>query len=110
MTPVSAWGAIGYGYKSPLIFVRGTSKDRALKQADYLAQVLEPHIRPILEAFALVTHSLRRSMEPLFMEDRNPAHGHKTTTNNCARFHTKHGIILMPHTSTSPNMNPIEKC
>ncbi len=109
-TPVSAWGAIRYRYKSPLIFVRGTGKDRALKQADYLAQVLEPHIRPILEAFALVTHTLRPSMEPLFMEDRNPAHGYKTTTNCSARFRIKYGIILMPHPSTSPNMNPIEKC
>jgi hypothetical protein len=30
-TPVSAWGAIGYGYKSPLIFVKGTGKTNALK-------------------------------------------------------------------------------
>jgi transposase len=26
------------------------------------------------------------------------------------RFRTKHGIVLMPHPSTSPDMNPIEKC
>jgi hypothetical protein len=36
-TPVNAWGAIGYGYKSPLIFVHGTGKTGALKQTDYLA-------------------------------------------------------------------------
>lgn len=109
-TPVSAWGAIGYGYKSPLIFLHGTGKGTALKQSDYLAQVLEPHIRPILEAFALIIHTLWPSEKPLFMEDGNPAHGHKSTTNCCARFRTAHGIILMPHPSTSPDMNPIEKC
>jgi hypothetical protein len=38
---VSAWGAIGYGYKSPLIFVKGTGKKDAFKQVDYLAQILE---------------------------------------------------------------------
>ena len=107
-THVSAWGAIGYGYKSPLIFVQGTRKGTALKQ-DYLTQVLE-YLLPILEAFALATYSLRPSAEPLFMEDGNPAHGHKSATNCCARYRTKNGIVLMPHLSTSPDMNPIEKC
>ena len=44
------------------------------------------------------------------MEDGNSVHGHKSTRNCCARFCIKHGIILMPHPSTSPDMNPIEKC
>jgi transposase len=107
--PVNAWGAIGYGYKSPLIFVHGSGKKGALTQKDYLSQVLE-HIQPILEAFAAVTHLLRPSVEPLFMEDGNSAHGHKSTRNCCARYRTTYGIILMPHPSTSPDMNPIEKC
>ncbi len=110
ITPVSAWSAIGYGYKSPLIFIHGTGKSTALTQADYLAQVLEPYLGPIFQAFALITHTLRPSVEPLFMEDGNPAHGHKSKTNCCARYCTKHGITLMPHSSTSPDMNPIEKC
>ena len=107
-TAVSAWGAIGYGYKSPLIFVHGSGKRHALKQVDYLSQVLEPYLQPILEAFALITHQL--GVEPLFMEDGNPAHGHKSRTNCCQRFRTAHGIILMPHPGNSPNMNLIEKC
>jgi transposase len=107
-TPVNAWGAIGYGYKSPLLFVRGSGKKGAFTQRDYLAQVLAPYIEGILEAFAEVTHQL--GVEPLFMEDGNSAHGHKSTSNCCARYRTAHGIILMPHPSTSPDMNPIEKC
>jgi hypothetical protein len=42
-TPVNAWGAIGYGYKSPLLFIHGTGKSGAFKQKDYLAQILQPH-------------------------------------------------------------------
>ena len=62
-TAVNAWGAIGYGYKSPLIFVDGTGKKGAFKQVDYLAQVLK-HLLPILDAFALITHAL--GLTPLF--------------------------------------------
>ena len=73
MVPVNAWGAIGYGYKSPLIFVRGSGKKGAFPQVDYLYQVLSS-IQPILEAFAVITHLLRPFAEPLFMEDGNSAH------------------------------------
>jgi transposase len=109
-TPVNAWGAIGYGYKSPLIFLHGSGKSGAFVQTDYLEQVLKAQLTPILEAFAAITHQLRPVAEPLFMEDGNSAHGHKSTRNCCAKWRTAHGVILMPHPSTSPDMNPIEKC
>jgi transposase len=44
------------------------------------------------------------------MEDGNSAHGHKSAYNCCAKYQAKHGISLLPHPSTSPDMNPIEKC
>ena len=110
MTPVSAQGAIGYGYKSPLIFIESIGKSNILKQTDYLSQILEPYIRPILKAFTVITHQLRPSTEPLFIEDGNSTYGHKSTRNYYVKFYIKHSIILMPHPSTSPNMNPIEKC
>ena len=106
---MNAWGAISYGYKSPLLFVNGIGKKGAFKQVDYLAQVLL-YLRPILDAFALITYQLRPVVEPLFMEDGNSAHGHDSTSNCCAQYRSKHGIILLTHPSTSPNMNPIEKC
>ena len=93
-----------------MIFVHGRDKTGALTQKDYLAQILEAHIQPILEAFAAVTHALRPSAEPLFMKDGNSAHGYKSNKNCCAIWRTAHGVILMPHPSTSPDMNPIEKC
>lgn len=104
-TPIYAQGAIGYSYKSNLVFFRGSGKTGAFTQKDYLAQVLKPHICPVLEAFAAATHLLRPSVEPLAMEDRNSAHGHKSTTNYCQQFRTQDGIILMPRPSTSPDMN-----
>lgn len=107
-TPVNAWGAIGYNYKSPLLFLDGSGKKGAFTQEDYLTQILSPHIESILEDFGTHTHAL--GLEPLFMEDGNSAHGHKSTRNCCAQYRTKHGIILMPHPSSSPDMNPIEKC
>jgi hypothetical protein len=36
-TPVNVWGAIGYGYKSPLIFVYGSGKKGVFTQKDYLS-------------------------------------------------------------------------
>jgi transposase len=72
--------------------------------------VLTSYLKGIVNAFAAITYLFRLSIEPLFMEDDNSAHGYKSTRNCCAQFRTKHGIILMPYPSTSPDMNPIEKC
>jgi hypothetical protein len=49
LTPVHAWGTIGYRYKSPLLFIHGSGKSGAFMQKDYLAQVLEPYIQGFLE-------------------------------------------------------------
>jgi hypothetical protein len=42
-TPVNTWGAIGYGYKSLLLFVKGSGKKGAFTQKDYLAQILKAY-------------------------------------------------------------------
>jgi hypothetical protein len=64
-TPVNMWGAIGYGYKSPLLFIRGSGKKGAFTQKDYLLQVLATYLQSILEVFTEVTYHL--SVEPLFI-------------------------------------------
>ena len=61
-----------------------------------------------MEDFGLVT--AEGGMKAIFMEDGNPAHGHKSTTNPYARYRQEHGIKLLNHPSTSPDLNPIEKC
>jgi hypothetical protein len=54
--PVNAWGVIGYSYMSPLLFIRGSSKSGAFTQADYLVQVLEPHIQGFIDDFVIITY------------------------------------------------------
>jgi hypothetical protein len=107
MTLVSCWGAIGYNYKSQLIILQGHSKRGVLIQIDYLAQVLELVIESILKDFGLVTIKLGYLL--IFMEDSNLAYSHKSVNNPCALYKEKHGIQLLNHLSTSPDLNPIEK-
>jgi hypothetical protein len=83
-TPVNTWGAISYGYKSPLLFIHNTRKISVFKQIDYLAQILKPHIQGILEAFAPIIHVLRPA-EPLFIENGNSTHSHKSSSNYYAQ-------------------------
>jgi len=63
--------------------VDGSGKKGAFTQQNYMDQVLEPHIELILEDFRVHTHEL--DIEPLFMEDGNSAHGHKSNRNCCAK-------------------------
>lgn len=52
-TPASPWahdtgqrvGAIGYGYKSPILFLHGSGKKGAFTQRDYLSQILARTLR-----------------------------------------------------------------
>jgi hypothetical protein len=53
-TPVHFFGAVGYGYKSQLVYIQGSSKNGAFTQKDYLVQVLEPYIQGFLNAFGAV--------------------------------------------------------
>jgi hypothetical protein len=91
-----------------LIIIQGHGKGGAFIQEDYLGQVLEPAIQSILVDFGLV--AAESGYLPIFIEDGNPAHGYKSTTNICAKFRQKHDIQLLNHPSTSPDLNPIEKC
>ena len=67
------------------------------------------HINNIIYSFAAITHLLCLVAKPLFIEDKNSAYGYKSKHNCCAKWHTTHSIILMPHPSTSPDISPIEK-
>jgi hypothetical protein len=70
--------------------------------------VLEPAIEAILVDFGMVTAESRYL--PTFIEDSNPAHSYKSTTNICARFRQEHNIQILNHPSTSLDLNLIEKC
>jgi hypothetical protein len=92
-----------------LLFFQGFGKSGAFTQANYLEQVLTPHIQDFIDNFATITYTLSPVAKPLFMEDRNSAHGHKSTRNYYTKWRTAYKIVFMPHPSTSPNINPIEK-
>ena len=89
-----------------MVNIHRTSNNGAFTQKDYLAQVLEPYIQGFLDAFGAV---LGDRKTPQFMEDRNSAHGHKSTSNIYARWRASKGIILFPHPVISPDMNPTKK-
>jgi hypothetical protein len=65
------------------------------------------HTTPV-HAFGAVTATL--GLKAQFMEDRNPAHGHKSTTNPRPVWRAFNGIVLFLHPSASPDMNLIKKC
>jgi hypothetical protein len=48
---MNTWGAIGYDYKSLLVFIDSSSKKGVFTQKDYLAQVLFLYIESILMDF-----------------------------------------------------------
>ena len=101
---INIWGAIGFNYKSPLVFVDGQGKNSAFLQADYTAQVLEPHMLDILRDFEAICND-----EPLLMEDGNAAHGLKFMRNAPALWKAKHKIALLDWAFNSADMNPIEQ-
>jgi hypothetical protein len=90
-----------------LVFIDNSSKKGAFTQKDYLIQVLSLYIEFILEDFGVHIYTL--GLELLFIENNNSAYSYKSEGNYYIVYHTKHGIILMPHLSTSPDMNPIKK-
>jgi hypothetical protein len=76
-------------------------------QKDYLAQVLFLYIEFILEDFGAYIYTL--GLEPLFIKDSNLVYKHKSENNYYMQYRTKRGIILIPHLSTSPDINLIKK-
>ena len=91
-----------------MIIIQNYSKKRAFTQIDYLVQVLELAIKAILVDFGIVTAESRYL--PIFIEDSNPVHSYKSTTNIYTRFRQEYNIQLLNHPSILPDLNPIEKC
>jgi len=75
---------------------------------DYLTQVLKLVVEGMLLDFRAVTAII--GQKPQFIKDSNLAHGHKSTEIAYAVWRALKSIILFPHPSTSPDMNPIKKC
>ncbi|CAH2000175.1 unnamed protein product [Acanthoscelides obtectus] len=85
---VMVWGAIAYGSRSPLIFIRGN-----MNAQRYIHEVLEPHLLPYLDTLA----------NPTFQQD-NARHVARVTID----FFQHNDVTLLPWPPRSPDLSPIE--
>ena len=92
---VMIWGAIGWDYKSPLVFLEKLPDRKGVCSKAYLEQVLEPIIFPLFDSLG---------PEYIFMEDGSKVHKGK------ARLpRLQHGIHGFNWPPSSPDLNPIER-
>ncbi|CAH1990549.1 unnamed protein product [Acanthoscelides obtectus] len=83
------WGAIAYGSRSPLIFIRGN-----MNAQRYIYEVLEPHLLPYLDTLA----------DPTFQQDNARPHVARVTID----FFQHNDVTLLPWPPRSPDLSPIE--
>ncbi|CAH2007245.1 unnamed protein product [Acanthoscelides obtectus] len=86
---VMVWGAIAYGSRSPLIFIRGN-----MNAQRYIHEVLEPHLLPYLDTLA----------DPTFQQDNARPHVARVTID----FFQHNDVTLLPWPPRSPDLSPIE--
>ncbi|CAH1990109.1 unnamed protein product [Acanthoscelides obtectus] len=86
---VMVWGAIAYGFRSPLIFIRGN-----MNAQRYIHEVLEPHLLPYLDTLA----------DPTFQQDNARPHVARVTID----FFQHNDVALLPWPPRSPDLSPIE--
>jgi hypothetical protein len=88
------WGAIGWDYKSPLVFLEKEPGNKGITSKAYLHQVLEPIIFPLFDQLG---------PEYYYMEDGSGVH--KAFARQAKLQHSIHGFTWPP---SSPDLNPIE--
>ena len=89
------WGAIGWDYKSPLVFMEKEEGCKGVNSRVYRDQVLEPIVFPLFDQLGT---------EYIFMEDGAKVH------KGAARLaKLQHNIRGFNQPSSSPDLNVIEK-
>jgi len=92
---VMIWGALGWDYKSPLIFMEKLPGRKGICSKAYLQQVLQPVVFPLFETLG---------PDYIFMEDGSKVH------KGYARLpRLEHGVRGFNWPPSSPDLNPIEK-
>jgi len=89
------WGAIGWNYKSPLVFMEKLPGCKGICSKAYLQQVLQPVVFPLFDELG---------PEYIFMEDGSKVHAGSTRLPRL-----QHGIRRFSWPPFSPDLNPIEK-
>jgi len=98
---IPIWGAIGYNWKSPLVFLEGHGKGGGITMEDYKKQVLEAVVRP---AFA---RQIGWDVEGLFQEDNASIHG-AGRAGSLKKWKLEQSIHLCDWPPSSPDLAPIE--
>ncbi|KAF1808668.1 hypothetical protein P152DRAFT_210668 [Eremomyces bilateralis CBS 781.70] len=87
-----AWGAVGMGYKSHLVFYEYHKKERpggresGLNMTRYRDEILKPYIVPLFQRF-------RKEGRPFLLEVENDGcHGTRSKTNRVKKFMSEWGI------------------
>jgi transposase len=96
---VMIWGAIGWNYKSPLVFLIKEEDKRGITSKAYLNQVLEPVVFPYY-----ISLSEEQKEGFIFMED-----GAKVHVGDARLPKLNIGIRGLRWPPSSPDLNPIEK-
>ncbi|GFY32988.1 transposable element Tcb1 transposase [Trichonephila clavipes] len=86
---IMVWGSIGYHSRTPLVRIAGT-----LNSQRYISEVLESVVLPYLQGLATA----------IFQQDNARPH----VTRIVQMFFVNHKIELLPWTSRSPDVLPIE--
>lgn len=104
-----AWGAIGFNFKSKLIFVSLEKDSKGFNQKAYERQILHGELGEI----AKVKRMTSKSQGFFCVEDNSKVHGKKTTKGNhglCNRARIELNIYTIDWPPKSPDLNPIEHC
>lgn len=86
---IMVWGAIAYGSRSPLVFIRGN-----MTAQRYIQEIVEPHLLPYL----------RTLPNPTFQQDNARPHVARVTLD----YFEHAEINLLPWPPRSPDLSPIE--
>jgi hypothetical protein len=89
------WGALGWDYKSPLVFLEKLPHMKGICSKAYLQQVLEPVVFPLFDTLG---------PSYIFMED-----GAKVHKGSARLPRLQHNIRGFNWPPSSPDLNPIEK-
>ncbi len=103
-TSFAVWAAVGWDFKSPLVFLDGYSARGGCTKKDYIDQVL---VAMVVEISEVMLEHYGYSL--LYLEDGNRIHG-LTGTQNLAELKEELGIRAMNEwPASSPDFNPIEQ-
>ncbi|KAF1808817.1 hypothetical protein P152DRAFT_496926 [Eremomyces bilateralis CBS 781.70] len=103
-----AWGAVGIGYKSPLVFYEYHKKEKpggresGLNMIRYRDEVLRSHVLPLFQRF-------KKEKRALLLEvDNDGCRGTRSESNMISKFMSDCGIPWYADPPQSPDMSPIE--